>query len=263
MLRLIQISDSHLVPKNGSFRFNRDPFLQLKEIVGSIKSRGEHIDIVIHTGDLCGLKGIHATELEYLRAKEILDGLPCPYVIIPGNHDNKALLAKLVRSPAFRETFKLSSRVNLLRVRDFTILLIDTSEFDQRAGKLEEEDLKSIGAALKDSPTNRALIFAHHPVLPLFSPWIDETMCLLNRDRLHMILRENSGSLIGLFHGHIHREAIVSSEGVQYYSCPSTWVNYSMTTTAKDLAIELDAPYGYREIRFKDHLSTCCYGRRT
>jgi 3',5'-cyclic-AMP phosphodiesterase len=260
MLRLIQISDSHLIPRSQAFRYGRDPYNQLEIVVSHIKSQARALDLVIHTGDLCGLKSVHATTAEYFIARDILDQLPCAYLVIPGNHDDKELLAEIVRPDCRLTPVSLSPRIKYLRIQNYSIVLADTADFDKRAGRLEDEDLVELSQFLSNASPKSVFIFAHHPILPVISPWIDNTMCLEKADELHQLLDRFADRVLGVFHGHIHREAVVSSGSVTYYSCPSTWVNYSMALEAEELSQELYSPYGYREIRHKENLVTSCFG---
>jgi 3',5'-cyclic AMP phosphodiesterase CpdA len=77
MIRLIQISDTHLSPEKSHFADNWRP---IAEWIAS-----ERPDLVIHTGDLT-IDGADTEEdLEHCGA--LMRGLGVPFRIVPGNHD--------------------------------------------------------------------------------------------------------------------------------------------------------------------------------
>jgi 3',5'-cyclic AMP phosphodiesterase CpdA len=77
MIRLIQISDTHLSPEKSHFADNWPP---VAEWIAN-----ERPDLVIHTGDLT-IDGADTEEdLEHCGA--LMRGLGVPFSIVPGNHD--------------------------------------------------------------------------------------------------------------------------------------------------------------------------------
>ena len=77
MIRLIQISDTHLSPEKSHFADN------WPAVAGWIAS--ERPDLVIHTGDLTIDGADTEADLEYCAG--LMCGLGVPFRIVPGNHD--------------------------------------------------------------------------------------------------------------------------------------------------------------------------------
>lgn len=74
---VVQVSDTHLSRNRGYFYDNWRIFLE--------EMRADPPDLVVHSGDL-SLRGTDdAEDLVFSRAE--LDKLPCPVLVIPGNHD--------------------------------------------------------------------------------------------------------------------------------------------------------------------------------
>ena len=87
-MKLIQITDLH-IDRAGECPFDIDVRKNFFDILDAvIKEQPDHL---IVTGDLCYRDG-EDNIYRWIRAQ--LDGLPFPYEIIAGNHDNSVMMAE-------------------------------------------------------------------------------------------------------------------------------------------------------------------------
>lgn len=88
MTKIIQISDTHIVPEGALAYGQVDTAAALAETVATINRLLPQIgpvDLVIVTGDLTE----HGTPEEYDRFKMLMADLDLPYRVLPGNHDRR------------------------------------------------------------------------------------------------------------------------------------------------------------------------------
>ncbi len=72
---MLVVSDSHLSERAAEAGANWM----------AVTALAEHVELVIHAGDLTLDGARNPADLKY--ARRMLDGLPVPWVAIPGNHD--------------------------------------------------------------------------------------------------------------------------------------------------------------------------------
>src|SRR6188472_150817 len=85
MMKIIQLTDTHLVGPGGSI-YGLDPAARLLSCIDSIAEKHPDADLCVLTGDLADQGRVEA--YEQLRA--ILARLKVPYRLLIGNHDSRA-----------------------------------------------------------------------------------------------------------------------------------------------------------------------------
>ena len=97
MIKIIQITDPHLLEdQNDSFR-DVKPFETLKLVIDHIKRSNWGCDMVIATGDLTQ----DNTKESYIHYIKLLESLNTPIYSIPGNHDNKTIMRSVLKKSLF------------------------------------------------------------------------------------------------------------------------------------------------------------------
>ena len=81
-MKIIQITDLHLVPKGRSL-FENDPGVRLEACIADIAANHADADLCVITGDLAH----HGEHGAYIRLREALEALPVPVRLVIGNHD--------------------------------------------------------------------------------------------------------------------------------------------------------------------------------
>jgi Icc protein len=71
------------------------------------------------------------------------------------------------------------------------------------------------------------VVFLHHPVLPMDSPWMDANMLITNGEAVHQALLTISDRLLGVFLGHIHQSTQTLRDGILYTAGPSSFTQFS------------------------------------
>ena len=192
---IAHITDSHIEIRepDGVGRL-----ADFEKVVADINRLDPKPDMVIHTGDLthCNRK------IEYQFAKSFLERLHMPYQVIPGNKDDREMMASVFGEKGFGDKVKFYQyRID---VDDWVLFLLDTLSDNSNRGALCDQRLGWLEAQLSDNE-KPALIFMHHPSWKLNHPryplhFEDQS----DADRFNQLI-EQFPNVKGVFTGHYHR----------------------------------------------------------
>jgi len=150
-MKIIQISDSHIAHDTPQRTTD------LEACVSAVNT--ESPELVIHTGDI-----VHnGREDEYRDAKEHLDQLQAPYLVLAGNKDKRSLINDVFKQKLHNELCQNHCRDFIqYRVKTHTanLLVLDTIREETSKGELCRQRLGHLHEMLQDKqPT---YIFMHH-----------------------------------------------------------------------------------------------------
>lgn len=225
---IVQLSDIHILraPLSSQAMLADNP-ARLERTIRFIKTLNPPPDIAVVSGDLS-----HEGDAEdYRYCRSLLSELPCPYLVIPGNHDDRALV---------RDTFPRNGRAddsyyqfeeNRLPLR---IIGLDTLETGKIGGELCTARLDWIEDALARSrkPT---LLVMHHPPYQFGLEYNADMACTRGIERLEEIVRGN-GNIIGVLCGHLHLGTMTTWAGVPASTVPSVSPGFSLEIAQSLLA---------------------------
>jgi 3',5'-cyclic AMP phosphodiesterase CpdA len=219
---MVQVTDTHLSRNRGYFYDNWRVFLA--------DMRANPPDLIVHSGDL-SLRGTDdADDLAFARAE--LDKLPCPVLVMPGNHDigDTPPDARLQRplSDERRRNWRehvgpewdyrdLGAGASGWRIVGVNAQLFDSGFAD------EAEQLAWLAETFASAGGRSLALFLHKP---LFYAAADEAAlglsCLFppGRAKLLTLCRDHDVRLIGSGHLHVYRA--FASDGMQMVWAPAT-----------------------------------------
>lgn len=174
-------------------------------------------DAVIVTGDLA--EG--ATADEYARVRELLEPLPMPVHLLPGNHDDPSGV------PA-----DYAVRIGGLR-----LVVCDSAIPGRDDGELDLEWLEACLSEDREAPT---IVAMHHPPILTGIGGLD-ALGLTNRDALATLL-ERSPQVRRVIAGHVHRGAFGMHGGCGVVACPSTNLQARLELGAEGFTIVREPP---------------------
>lgn len=232
-LRLVQLSDTHLLgAEHGTLR-GIDTQQQLERVLEAAEPALQAADLVLLTGDLAE----HGEAAAYARLARWMGRYPAAIAALPGNHDDPVRLSG--RFPAPLDADGLA-----LECGGWQLLLLDTTVAGASGGRLGKARLDWLERRLRDAGRGPVLVAIHHPPLPLDSPWMD-AISLADGEALHARLAA-SGRVRGVLFGHAHQEFDRTRDGIRYLGCPATCVQF-MPRTEQPMVDTAGRP-GWREL---------------
>jgi 3',5'-cyclic AMP phosphodiesterase CpdA len=211
--RLAQISDTHVRADDGGVAA-----AQLKRAMA--QAHAYRADAIVLTGDL--VNDERADEYEVL-AEAIADP-PAPLYLMPGNHDDRALLRSAFPAHAYlpREG-PLSFVIDDFPVR---IVMLDDVVPGETHGLLRREGADWLDEALSNAPAKPTIVALHHPPLLTHDLLFDKIGLLDAGLFSSVIARHHQVALV--ICGHHHRVAVGRIAHAPAIVAPSTSWTYGL-----------------------------------
>lgn len=212
-LLIAQISDLH-IKAPGELAYGKvDTAAALARCIVELNRFSPGIDLVVVSGDLADTP----TSDEYEHLVRLLAPLRVPYVVVPGNHDDRGMLrARFPRQPyAFG-----GGALNLAReVGALDVILLDSSVPGASHGLLDVATLQWLDSTLAASGIRPALLFVHHPPFVTGIGHMD-VQNLQNAGALADIIRKHPRVRL-IAAGHVHRSTVTTFAGITATICPA------------------------------------------
>jgi Icc protein len=213
---VIQISDTHLYEDPESKLWGVAPDPALDQVIESLCAAAPDPALVLITGD-CSADG---SEASYRRLGAKLARLNAPAYYLPGNHDDAALMARMLMG---RELDK-SKLCFSFEALDWLFVMLDSSVRGEDAGCIGNAQRDWLRRTLAQSPGKPAIVAVHHNPLPVGSEWLD-TMTISDAAALLAIL-DTAPQVKAVVFGHVHQESESYRDGTLYASVPSTFFQF-------------------------------------
>ena len=212
---IAQLTDTHIKPA-GRLAYRRvDTGAYLRRAVAQVAGLAPRPDVVLVTGDLvdAGLPE------EYALLRSILEDLPRPYYVIPGNHDERKALAAGFRDHAYlpRDGEFLHYVIDEHELR---LIGLDTIVPGAPGGEMCAERTAWLAARLAEAPDRPTILFMHHPPFATGIGHMD-AMRLADEARLAAVVRRHP-QIVRVLCGHVHRAIQAPFAGTTASIAPST-----------------------------------------
>lgn len=219
MPHVLQLSDPHLLADPaGQFR-GRMPLDLLRhgleQALSQAATGGTAADLLLISGDLCQDESWGG----YARLRELLEGLPLPVALLPGNHDHPLLLRAVLGRRACLAPAALP-------LGDWRLLLLDSHRPGSLAGHLGAAQRAWLRRQLQ-AAQGPVLVAVHHPPLPIGAAGLD-AIALEDGAALLALLRDG-GARGGLVFGHVHQHwqgCLAERTDFPLLGCPSTLIPF-------------------------------------
>ena len=211
--RIVQITDTHIYADINKCLYGVNTNQSLIGVVEAVLARDVRPDLLVLTGDLVHDDGVEA----YQRLNALLQALPVPGYVIPGNHD----VPEVMRSYFSERELRWLDRVC---VQGWQLLFLDSSAKGEISGVLKRELLAALRMHL-DSCGLPTVIFLHHHVLPVGSAWLDR-IGLVNANEFLAEIKHYP-QVKAVVNGHVHQEFEYKNEqGVYFWGTPSSCAQF-------------------------------------
>jgi Icc protein len=126
---------------------------------------------------------------------------------------------------------------------DWLLVLLNSHYPQHVAGLLGRTELSRLDHYLNQHNDKHAMLFLHHPPVPVGSAWLDKSR-LTNPDDLFNITDKHS-NVRGIISGHAHQAYETHRQGVPILTAPSTCIQF--LSHSQQFALDTLSP-GYRWI---------------
>ena len=231
VVRLAQITDTHLGEERGTRLLELDTDVSLQAVLTQLRQEQDKLNLLLATGDLSD----QGSASSYLRLASYLEPLGLPVFTLPGNHDRRENLAAACDG--------CMSLASLVKVGNWQIVMLDSQIPGEVGGELGPEQLDILSRALEEGEREGryTLVCLHHQPVPVGSAWLDEQMVV---DAEEMLLKlDASAGARGVLWGHVHQACDQQRSALRLMSTPSTCVQFA--PGSEDFCADSLAP-GYR-----------------
>jgi 3',5'-cyclic-AMP phosphodiesterase len=193
-------------------------------------------DAVLLSGDLTE----HAADAEYDQVRELLASIDAPLHVLPGNHDDRAVLRRHFDLPGVDgEPVQYAADLGPLR-----LVVIDTTRPGEDPGALDEERLAWLDAELAASPELPTLLAMHHPPLATGIPPLDAIALPAEDRRALAAVVGRHPQVRRLVGGHMHRAITADLAGRAVLAVPSTYMQARLDLLSDQLEL-VPEPAGF------------------
>ncbi len=227
---LAQLSDLHV----GSDWNGVDPVPRLERAIEAVIGLPKPVDAVLVTGDLAG----NGRAEEYAVVREQLSRFEVPVHVVPGNHDDRALLrAALDLSGEAAAPLDFAVDAGPLR-----IVGLDSTVPGQDPGEVSPEQLAWLDASLAEHPVRPTLLAMHHPPLATAIPdWDRVNLSAAQRRAIGSVI-ERHPQVRAIVGGHLHRTAAGALAGRPVLSAPSTYLQARPDFVSEEVEMDGEPP---------------------
>jgi 3',5'-cyclic-AMP phosphodiesterase len=202
VIRLAQLSDTHLVGDGDPLPFGQDSAASLAAVVEAFPARP---DVVVLTGDLADEGSVDA----YRRVHALTSGLADELHVVAGNHDDPAAMKAVLGAADDLRAVPLSSR--------WTMLLVNSQWLGHGAGRIAPETLAALDEALAKTRRHVVVSMHHPPVSPCDDPYCG----IVNAPEMLGVL-DRHPRVRAVLSGHLHRAFDNTRGGIRFLGAPST-----------------------------------------
>ncbi|MFI5782938.1 metallophosphoesterase [Nocardia sp. NPDC051570] len=197
MIVIAHVSDLHLDTGPRATR-------RAERVLNYLRGMADQLDAVLVTGDIAD----HGAAVEYDQARAVLD-LPCPVLVLPGNHDTRSAFRVGLLSESGSE-----DEVNrVVRIPGAVFMLCDSTIPGSDEGMLSDRTLMWLDEALA-TETDGLPVFVcfHHPPVELHTPFVDRVRQFGEQRLAELLTRHRQ--VVAVLCGHAHVAATTIFAGL-------------------------------------------------
>ncbi|HKD76179.1 MAG TPA: phosphodiesterase [Ktedonobacterales bacterium] len=214
MTIIAQISDIHVRPRGRLYQDLVDSNAMFARAIEALNRLNPEPQLVLITGDLTD-EGLPE---EYEMLRELLAQLRHPYMVMPGNHDDrKCLRAAFGDQPWLSCAGELNFGIDVGHVR---VLAMDTTVPGFHHGEIGPNPLMWLERELVENANRPVVIAMHHPPFRTGIPYLD-LYGMHTTDALRDLLSRHH-NVDRIVTGHVHRAMHARLGTVPVLTCPST-----------------------------------------
>jgi 3',5'-cyclic-AMP phosphodiesterase len=211
-VRLLQLTDLHLYGAAAGALRGVVTWPALEGAIAHALAHRSPWDALLITGDL-----VQDDPAGYDRVRVLFGSSDVPVYCIPGNHDEPVAMRAALAEPPFQVG-------GTALLGGWQLVMLDSYLQGMASGRLSDDELARLDAALASHPDRHALVCLHHHPVRMGSRWLDR-VGLENADALFAVLDRHS-QVRTLLWGHVHQAYDGRRQGVRLLATPSTCAQF-------------------------------------
>lgn len=220
---IAQLSDLHVRPSGIPYQGVTDSNQALGDAIDHVLGMDRRPDLVLLTGDLVD-EGLPE---EYHELRRILATLTIPYLVIPGNHDDRESLREAFSDHAYLPRYgPLHYCVDDYPVR---IIGLDSTVPGKHHGHIDASGLEWLDGVLASDTTKPTVLMLHHPPFVSGISYMDEYRYVEGAQLRSVISRFDNVETV--LCGHVHRPMMKRWANTVICACPSTVTQIDLKLT--------------------------------
>ena len=224
---IIQISDTHLMDQKHLEFVQINPEQSFHQVMQHIVDHHPNVDAIVHTGDLAQVP----VPQTYQRYLNFMQSLNLPFYQVPGNHDD----------PDYFPFYQQENKVHVIHFGPWSVVLLNSAVRGKVDGWVNQAQLQQLENILNEYAQQFIVLACHHHPFEMQSKWIDQYKLKNTPDLTAVLAKHNNVKLV--LSGHVHQDSWRERHGIQFYSTPSTSVQFK--PFSDHFALDEQAP-GYR-----------------
>jgi 3',5'-cyclic-AMP phosphodiesterase len=228
---LAQLTDTHIGADWGG---PVQPAAALAAAVDALRGSPDPPDALVVTGDLAN----DGAAEQYAIVREQLRRLELPFVVLPGNHDNRAAMRDAFELPGDRyDPIHAAADLGPLR-----LLALDTTIPGAAGGALADAELHWLERELQDAPDQPTIVAMHHPPVLTGVPAWDATAIIAGEQAALRRLLDRHPQVLALVAGHLHRTLVAAFAGRPLAVVPSTYMQSKLDWSCEEFVLVPEPP---------------------
>jgi Icc protein len=250
-IRILQLSDAHLLQDKNDCFIGVNPFLSLQHIIDDAQQFAPY-DCILSTGDLAQEPCTQSYQ-DYLDAVAPLNSY---HAFIRGNHDT---------GPSFPHNDETGhADVQVINIDGWCCILLNSQTDAGSFGQLSQSTLTELQLQLEQHRHQHILLAIHHHSLPIGCAWLDQQNLINAADFISCI--RACPQIKVVINGHVHQACEAQLAHIRLMSCPSTCVQF--TPNSHNFSLDQHPP-GYRILELYEngsihthiHYLAACFGQ--
>jgi Icc protein len=229
---ILHLTDPHLFADEAGELRGVTTSPSLKSVLAHYRAGDWLADLVVATGDIVQDDSVAA----YEKFRSMLSGLDLPVYSVPGNHDVRERMRKVLAEPPFHYC-------ETLETGGWMIAGLDSCVSGQVGGAVSAAELDRLDAEIESRAAGHVLVCLHHPPVAVGSRWLD-LVGMEDGDEVLGRLAASGRVRLVLF-GHVHQEHDSERGGMRILGTPSTCRQFAKDSD--EYAVD-DNPPAYRRI---------------
>jgi 3',5'-cyclic AMP phosphodiesterase CpdA len=196
---IAHISDCHVVPDPKYCYGIVDTRYWLAQSVARLNALSPRPDLVVLSGDLVD----EPSNAAYATLTELLSSLTIPFIVIPGNHDDRDLLRS--HFPSHRYLLQSDGKAQFsIDLESVTLIGFDAVMPGKEWASIGQPDLDWLETVLEANSGNPAMLVMHHPPIATGLAFMDALQPPLHPGFEALLASHPQVKLIAC--GHVHRQ---------------------------------------------------------